>query len=44
MKPTSGTALVNGYDIVKQLSLVRESIGIVFQDSSVDDRLTRRES
>lgn len=44
LRPTSGTALVNGYDIVKQASLVRKSIGIVFQDPSVDDRLTGREN
>ena len=44
LKPTSGTALVNGYDIVRQPSLVRKSIGIVFQDPSVDDRLTGREN
>jgi ABC-2 type transport system ATP-binding protein len=44
LKPSSGSALVNGYDIVKQPSLVRKSIGIVFQDPSVDDRLTGREN
>jgi ABC-2 type transport system ATP-binding protein len=44
LRPTSGTALVNGYDIVEQASLVRKSIGIVFQDPSVDDRLTGREN
>ena len=44
LKPTSGTALVNGYDIIRQPSLVRKSIGIVFQDPSVDDRLTGREN
>ena len=44
LKPTSGTALVNGYDIVNQPSQVRKSIGIVFQDPSVDDRLTGREN
>jgi ABC-2 type transport system ATP-binding protein len=44
LSPTSGTALVNGYDIVRQPSLVRKSIGIVFQDPSVDDLLTGREN
>ncbi len=44
LKPTSGTATVNGYDIIKQPSLVRKSIGIVFQDPSVDDRLTGKEN
>jgi ABC-2 type transport system ATP-binding protein len=44
LKPTSGTAKVNGFDIVKEANRVRKSIGIVFQDPSVDDRLTGREN
>ena len=44
LKPTSGTAKVNGYDIVKESMQVRKSIGIVFQDPSIDDRLTGREN
>jgi ABC-2 type transport system ATP-binding protein len=44
LKPTSGTAKVNGFDIIKQKSEVRKSIGIVFQDPSLDDRLTGREN
>lgn len=44
LKPTSGSAKVNGFDIVKQDTLVRKSIGIVFQDPSIDDRLTGREN
>jgi ABC-2 type transport system ATP-binding protein len=44
LKPTSGTATVNGYDIVKQPSKVRESIGIVFQAPSSDDMLTGYEN
>jgi ABC-2 type transport system ATP-binding protein len=44
LNPTSGTARVNGYDIVKQANQVRKSIGIVFQDPSIDDRLTGREN
>jgi ABC-2 type transport system ATP-binding protein len=44
IKPTSGTAKVNGYDIAKQANQVRRSIGIVFQDPSVDDRLTGKEN
>lgn len=42
--PTSGTALVNGFDIRRQAGKVRRSIGIVFQDPSIDDRLTGREN
>jgi len=44
LAPSSGTAKVNGYDIIKQPDLVRKSIGIVFQDPSLDDRLTGREN
>jgi ABC-2 type transport system ATP-binding protein len=44
LKPTSGRASVNGFDIVKQDMQVRKSIGIVFQDPSIDDRLTGREN
>lgn len=44
LKPTSGTALVNGFDIMKEPGKVRKSIGIVFQQPSVDDLLTGREN
>ena len=44
LKPTSGKATVNGFDIVKEANQVRKSIGIVFQDPSIDDRLTGREN
>ncbi|HIE16820.1 MAG TPA: ATP-binding cassette domain-containing protein [Dehalococcoidia bacterium] len=44
INPTSGRAMVNGFDILKQPADVRRSIGIVFQDPSIDDRLTGREN
>ncbi|HET8760681.1 MAG TPA: ATP-binding cassette domain-containing protein, partial [Nitrospiria bacterium] len=44
LRPTSGTALLNGYDIVTQPHFVRKSIGLVFQDPSLDERLTAREN
>jgi ABC-2 type transport system ATP-binding protein len=44
LKPTTGTAKVEGYDIVSQASDVRRSIGIVFQDPSIDDKLTGMEN
>jgi len=44
INPTSGRASVNGFDILKQSGKVRRSIGIVFQDPSIDDRLTGREN
>ncbi|MCL2116607.1 MAG: ATP-binding cassette domain-containing protein [Methanobrevibacter sp.] len=43
LTPTSGTAIVNGYDIVKEANNVRKSIGIVFQTRALDDILTGRE-
>jgi ABC-2 type transport system ATP-binding protein len=44
LKPTSGTATVNGYDIVKESAKVRASIGVVFQVPSSDDMLTGHEN
>lgn len=43
-KPTSGSAEVNGFDVVKQSDKVRASIGIVFQDPSLDEELTAYEN
>lgn len=43
-KPTSGSATVNGFDIVKSPDGVRRSIGIVFQDQSLDEELTAFEN
>jgi len=43
-QPTSGTAKVNKFDIIKQPDKVRKSIGIVFQDPSSDDILTGYEN
>jgi ABC-2 type transport system ATP-binding protein len=44
LRPSSGTASINGYDVSRQPRGVRQSIGIIFQDSSLDDRLTGREN
>jgi ABC-2 type transport system ATP-binding protein len=44
LPPTSGTATVNGFNIVREPAEVRKSIGIVFQQPSVDDLLTGREN
>src|SRR5918996_3797464 len=44
LKPSSGSATVNGYDIVCQPARVRSSIGIVFQAPSSDDMLTGYEN
>ena len=43
MIPTSGSAIVNNIEIVNQ-DAIRRSIGVVFQDPSLDDELTGREN
>ena len=44
LPPTSGHALINGFDVMKHPTQVRRSIGFVFQDPSSDDLLTGREN
>ncbi len=44
LKPTLGIAHVAGYDVVLQAKKVREMIGYVQQDSTVDEYLTGREN
>jgi ABC-2 type transport system ATP-binding protein len=44
LTPTSGSATVNGIDIEKDPDGVRKSIGIVFQDQSLDEELTAWEN
>jgi len=45
LKPTSGSASLNGYDIVKDPAKVRQAIGILFGgESGLYDRLTAREN
>ena len=44
LRPTSGTATVNGYDILREPDGVRRSIGFVFQDPTLDNELTGREN
>ena len=39
-KPTSGRAVIDGFDVVRHQSQVRQSIGLVFQDPSLDERLS----
>ncbi|MFH0949012.1 MAG: ATP-binding cassette domain-containing protein [Candidatus Aenigmatarchaeota archaeon] len=43
LEPTSGSAKINGFDI-RNKDNVRKSIGIVFQDPSLDDELTGKEN
>jgi ABC-2 type transport system ATP-binding protein len=39
-KPTSGQAIVDGLNVVHQQKQVRQSIGLVFQDPSLDEQLS----
>ncbi len=40
LRPTDGTAEVAGFDVVAQRNQVRRSIGLVFQDTTLDEYLT----
>ncbi len=44
LKPSSGKAFVAGFDVVSQSKNVRQNIGYVQQDSTVDEYLTGREN
>lgn len=44
LRPTSGSVVVNGWNIKKNPDQVRRSFGIVFQDPSLDDELTALEN
>ena len=44
LKPTGGSATVNGYNIIEEPDAVRRSIGYVFQDPTLDIELTGREN
>ena len=44
LTPTAGSAQVAGIDVVRDPAGVRQRIGLVFQDPSLDDQLTGREN
>lgn len=44
LKPTSGQALIAGFDVMTNAKQVRENIGYVQQESTVDEYLTGREN
>jgi len=44
LKPTSGKALITGFDVMKDAKQVRENIGFVQQETTVDEYLTGREN
>ena len=44
LKPTSGRATIDGYDVVTEAAAVRAKIGIVFQDNTLDEYLTAEQN
>ncbi|MBA4718060.1 MAG: ATP-binding cassette domain-containing protein [Nitrosopumilus sp.] len=44
LKPTSGQALISGFDVMTNAKQVRENIGYVQQETTVDEYLTGREN
>lgn len=44
MNPTEGHASVGGFDCVRESAKVRQAIGLVFQDTTLDKDLTAREN
>lgn len=44
LKPTSGSIVLNGFDVTHEQDKARKSFGIVFQDPSLDDELTAYEN
>ncbi len=44
LKPTAGQARVNGYDVTRQQSAVRKSIGLIFQEPTLDLELKAYEN
>jgi ABC-2 type transport system ATP-binding protein len=44
LKPSTGSAAINGFDIGREQHEVRQSIGMIFQDPSLDDRLSGLEN
>jgi len=44
LKPTSGKALISGFDVLTNAKQVRQNIGYVQQETTVDEYLTGREN
>ena len=43
LRPTRGTALVAGHDVVREADVVRRSIGVALQEAAIDPLMTGRE-
>jgi ABC-2 type transport system ATP-binding protein len=44
LRPTSGRAAINGFDVVERRDDVRRSIGLVFQQPTLDETLTAEQN
>jgi ABC-2 type transport system ATP-binding protein len=44
LSPTSGTVMIAGHDVALEASAVRQSVGIIFQNPSLDLNLTAEEN
>src|SRR5512142_38206 len=44
LAPTSGKVLIAGHDVARESSAVRQSVGIIFQNPSLDLNLTAEEN
>jgi ABC-2 type transport system ATP-binding protein len=44
LRPTAGSATVNGFDVIHQRSQVRRSIGLVFQQTTLDEHLSAEQN
>ncbi|WP_035426743.1 MULTISPECIES: daunorubicin resistance protein DrrA family ABC transporter ATP-binding protein [Sediminibacillus] len=44
IRPSGGKASINGFDIVADKNKVRASIGLIFQESTLDEKLTANEN
>ena len=44
LRPDSGVAMIGGFDVVRNPLAARSRLGLVFQEPSLDDRLTVREN
>jgi len=44
LRPSSGTASILSHDILHEMDAVRSCIGVVFQDATLDGKLTGREN
>jgi ABC-2 type transport system ATP-binding protein len=44
LKPTTGSARINGFNVRSNQASVRRSIGLIFQDETLDERLSGRQN